>query len=60
MQGSMSIPPPQIINQTGNNIVPPSSNVTLLVVTQGEGQLRYQWFFNGSPLPDQNQASITI
>ena len=52
--------PPQITSQTGDAIVPPEAIVTFEVVAAGEGQLTYQWFFNGSIIRGANQSALTI
>ena len=52
--------PPRILQQTGNNILPPGSDITLEILAEGEGRLDYQWFFNGSPIRNEKGTSYTI
>ena len=54
------IDPPRITAETGSSILPPGSDITFQIVAEGEGILKYQWFFNGSIIRNANNSSYTI
>lgn len=56
----VQIAPPVIVSRTSGGIVPPGSEIALSVVARGEGNLRYQWFFNGMAIRRATNPSLTI
>jgi hypothetical protein len=51
---------PIITAQPQSRTVRDGTLVTLSVVAEGNGPVRYQWLFNGSPMPGQTNASLTL
>jgi len=51
---------PIITTQPQSQTVQVGSNVTLNIVAKGQSPLRYQWFFNGSPVVGQTAATLSI
>jgi alpha-tubulin suppressor-like RCC1 family protein len=52
--------PVSITGQPGNQTVAAGNNVTFSVVAIGTPPFGYQWYFNGSPLPDATSSSLTL
>jgi hypothetical protein len=52
--------PPLLLLQPKGTNVPPGVNVTLSVSATGDGLLRYQWRFNGQPLPDATNSTLVL
>ncbi|HOW63660.1 MAG TPA: M6 family metalloprotease domain-containing protein [Candidatus Paceibacterota bacterium] len=42
---------PRILEPPASRLCASGENVTLRVTAEGEGSLRYQWYWNGSPIP---------
>ncbi len=51
---------PTIFGHPTNQLVRPGSNAVFSVAAFGNAPLRYQWFFDGNPLADATNSSITI
>jgi uncharacterized repeat protein (TIGR01451 family) len=51
---------PAILVEPGDQISNPSSNVTFRVVATGAEPFSYQWFRNGSPIPDATSATLQL
>ncbi|MEY5009146.1 MAG: hypothetical protein RLZZ253_285, partial [Verrucomicrobiota bacterium] len=50
----------EILEQPVSQTVNPGSPVTFAVRAEGMGTLRYQWYKNGEPLPDQIRPSLVL
>jgi 6-phosphogluconolactonase (cycloisomerase 2 family) len=51
---------PTITTQPGSIVVAPGMSVALGVGVQGSGPIGYQWLRNGTVLPGETQATLTI
>jgi hypothetical protein len=51
---------PTILTQPVSTNVPPGASATLSVVASGMGLLRYQWFFEGSPLGGATSSTLML
>jgi hypothetical protein len=51
---------PLIIQQPQDQTVPSGSTVTLRVVADGSGALRYQWLFNDTPIDSATATNLTL
>jgi hypothetical protein len=51
---------PSITQQPANAAVRPGANATFTVVASGSAPLNYQWLFEGVPIPDATQSTLTI
>ena len=51
---------PSIIAQPTNQFIQVGSNATFQVVANGQIPLSYQWFFNGTPLLNDNGNSLAL
>jgi len=60
--GGVSNPPvaPAILTQPQSQVVTVGGNVTLSVVATGNPAPAYQWWFNGTNLPSETSASLTL
>lgn len=52
--------PPAIISQPQDRIVSENESFNLSVLASGSGALRYQWYFNGSAIPDETNAVLAF
>ena len=60
--GGVSNPPaaPAILTEPQSQVVTVGGNVTLSVVATGNPAPAYQWWFNGTNLPSETSASLTL
>jgi len=52
--------PPRIVSQPTNQFVRPGTSAVFRVTAVGTGLLRYEWRFNGVPLPGAVSATLTL
>ena len=52
--------PPSIAVQPKSILIEPGSNVSFSVDAIGSGILNYQWYFNGQPIPSENQSLLSL
>jgi hypothetical protein len=51
---------PAILNKLTNNVVVAGQTAKFNVIATGTGPLKYQWKFNGAPLPGQTNSTLTL
>ena len=56
----LTAPAPVITRQPADQYVIAGQTVTLSVAAESEDSVRYQWLFNGSTLPLQTNATLTL
>jgi len=55
-----SVGAPVLTQQPASQLVASGTTVTLTSSATGAAPLSYQWWYNGTPLPGQNSASLTM